>query len=76
LVLISLVWGKTAKEMKKMKKQLKEVKKKSKTSEIELEKAQAKILLYEEQLQHEKNGYTPSAVLSNKPPTKTLCDVR
>ncbi|ELR24633.1 RhoGAP domain containing protein [Acanthamoeba castellanii str. Neff] len=45
-----------AKEMKKMKKQLKEVKKKSKTSEIELEKAQAKILLYEEQLQHEKNG--------------------
>jgi hypothetical protein len=76
LVLISLVWGKTAKEMKKMKKQLKEVKKKSKTSEIELEKAQAKILLYEEQLQHEKNGYTPSVVLSNKPPTKNLCDVR
>jgi len=50
---------KTAKEMKKMKKQLKEVRKKSKTNEIELEKAQAKILLYEEQLQHEKNGYHP-----------------
>ena len=55
--------GKTAKEMKKMKKQLKEVRKKSKTNEIELEKAQAKILLYEEQLQHEKNGYHPSALL-------------
>jgi hypothetical protein len=42
--------------MKKLKKQLKETKKKSKTQEVELEKAQAKVLLYEEQLQHEKNG--------------------
>lgn len=42
--------------MKKLKKQLKEVRKKSKTQEIELEKAYAKVLLYEEQQQNDKSG--------------------
>lgn len=44
------------KEIKKMKKQLKEAKKKNKTQEVELEKALAKVLLYEEQHQYDKHG--------------------